>query len=310
MHRRLNKLTVMVLMGMAFGLTGCERSSTPAVVDDIDGPQDTDVDAAAPVVLSVVGCDSEAAALPDGWSDALIDAGLTKCMSPFGVIIGAAGEVPDSYVQMVGAIVAEVIDPDMDGVANDPAVLAEMANGRNVWLPMPTKPNQWMGGVEEELGRTLNSYGIMIPKWWLGGFSESGPDEHAKAVMVEEVVHAFTQFGYGVVYPQVFGVNDWTSVIAQEAQLAQCDWWQHPENSCPGSPSQGGDCSDPSCDVTEFYQQVVVLRAGMTPGWFGIGFPEDAATLEAKLSDTIKAAIDDPSHHQLRAPLTFAYGDE
>ena len=109
--------------------------------------------------------------------------------------------------------------------------------------------------------------------------------------MVEEVVHAFTQFGYGVAYPDVFGVNDWNSLIARETKAAQCDWWQHPENGCPGRPSVGGDCSYPDCDVTEFYQQVVVLRAGMVPGWFGIGFPRDRDTLEAKLSDDIKQPL-------------------
>jgi len=236
-----------------------------------------------------------------------MDAGLTKCVLPFGVIIGAASDVPDAYVAMVATIVAELLDPDMDGTPNDPKVRDLLADGTHVWLPMPTDQARWHGGVEEQLGETLRSYGIMIPEWWMGSFSSSGPDTHAKAVMVEEVVHAFTQFGYGVAYPDVFGVNDWTSVIAQETQKAQCDWWQHPENDCPGSPSVGGDCSDPSCDVTEFYQQVVVLRAGMVPGWFGIGFPQDAEVLEGKMSDEIKAAIDEPQYHQLRTPLTFSY---
>ena len=70
----------------------------------------------------------------------------------------------------------------------------------------------------------------------------------------------------------------------------------------------GGDCSDPSCDIVEFYQQVLVLRAGMTPGWFGIGFPRDRDALEALLSDEIKSAMDDGMHNQLRQPLSFTYG--
>ena len=280
--------------------TGSGSSSTTET--DADPP-------ATPVQLDPVRCDSEAAALPDGWADALTSAGLTKCASPFGIIIGAAEDVPDAYIRTVAQIVAELLDPDIDGVANDSAVLEALANGRNVWLPMPTNRRSWTGGVEEELGRTLRSYGIMIPQWWLGPFRDDGPDEHARAVMVEEVIHAFTQFGYGRVYPDAFGVNSWQSVIAKETAAAQCDWWQHPENDCPGRPSEGGDCSDPSCDVTEFYQQVVVMRAGMTPGWLGIGFPENRESLEERLSDDIKAVMDNPDHHQLRAPLTFRYGD-
>lgn len=261
----------------------------------------------AVVMLEAVSCTSAEALLPTGWAQALVGAGLTKCVMPFGIIIGADASVPDSYINQAARIVAELVDPDKDGVANDPAVLSYLANGEHVWLPMPADASDWMSGTEEQLGHALESYGIMIPQWWMGDFSAEGPDERALAVMVEEIVHAFTQFGYGLAYPSVFGVTSWNSVIAKETMAAQCDWWQHPENSCPGSPSEGGDCSDPSCDVTEFYQQVVVMRAGMTPGWLGIGFPEDQASLEEKLSEEIKSAIDNPDHHQLRQPLSLDY---
>ena len=64
-----------------------------------------------------------------------------------------------------------------------------------------------------------------------------------------------------------------------------------------------------SCDITEFYHQVAVLRAGMEPAWYGIGFPRTRDELEEKLSDELKAAMDNPLHHQVSRPLTFQYGD-
>ena len=64
---------------------------------------------------------------------------------------------------------------------------------------------------------------------------------------------------------------------------------------------------DPHATPTEFFQQVVVLRAGMEPGWRGIGFPETREELDTLLGDEIKAAIDDPAHFQLRRPLRFDY---
>jgi len=259
-------------------------------------------------MLNNVPCASPDITLPAGWADTLVDVGFTKCVAPFGVIIAGPESVPDNYIDMVARIVGELLDPDMNGLANDPGVRGQMGMGRNVWLPMPVDEESWVGGVEEALGRELGSYGIMIPSWWMGGFEPSEPNERARQVMVEEVVHAFTQFGYAEEYPEVFGVSDWTSVIGRETMRAQCNWWQHPENSCPGSPSMGGDCSDPSCDIVEFYQQVLVLRAGMTPGWFGIGFPRDRDALEALLSDEIKSAMDDRMHNQLRQPLSFTYG--
>jgi hypothetical protein len=96
--------------------------------------------------------------------------------------------------------------------------------------------------------------------------------------------------------------------MEKETNRASCDWWQHPENDCPGSPGYPyGNCSEPSCDVTEFYHQVVITRAGTKPGWRGIGFPGTAEELEAKLSDETKAAMDEPRYNQISKPLTFSY---
>ena len=116
------------------------------------------------VMLDPVACDSKGIGLPKWWSGGLTEAGLTKCILPFGVIIGAASDVHDSYLTMTDKIVVELLDPDMDGIPNDPKVLGLMAGGQSVWFPMPTDEASWSGGVEENLGRTLQSYGIMIPK--------------------------------------------------------------------------------------------------------------------------------------------------
>jgi hypothetical protein len=45
----------------------------------------------------------------------------------------------------------------------------------------------------------------------------------------------------------------------------------------------------------------------MTPGWRGIGFPGTEEELEAKLSDEMRAAMDEPKHNQISKPLTFSY---
>ena len=109
-------------------------------------------------------------------------------------------------------------------------------------------------------------------------------------------------------YPKIFGVDDWDSILGRETLRARCVFWQHPENDCPGSPAEfGGDCSDPNCDAVEFFQQVIVLRAGMSPGWRGIGFPKDSNRLNSLLSEEFKSALDNPTYHQLKTPLTFTY---
>ena len=237
---------------------------------------------------------------------ALKQAGFTQVSMPFGVLLAADEDMPPAYVTQSAAILAEMMDQDMDGVVDDPQVAAELARHDECWLAMPMDDRRWEEEQLPILERALG-YDIIIPEWWMEVRSNT-PDEHARAVMVEEIHHFMTQFGFSEVYPEIFGVDDWDSVIARETTRAQCDFWQHPENDCPGHPADyGGDCRDPSCDVVEFYQQVVVLRAGMEPGWLGIGFPEDRDELESRLSRQIKDVMDDPRYHQLRSPLQFDY---
>ena len=116
---------------------------------------------------------------------------------------------------------------------------------------------------------------------------------YASVISTSSFLVFLTQFGYSPCYPNKFGVENWSSIIAQETMNAQCEWWQHPENNCPESPAQvDGDCSHPNCDVVEFYQQVLITRAGMQPGWFGINFPNSSNELEELLSDQMKGLIE------------------
>ena len=276
-----------------------------------DGVSESDVsgelDSSATIGVSIYACDSEALELPERVKRALIETGLTRCAMPFGVLVAADSRFAVRYIEQAAQIVAEMLDYDRDGIPDDASLIEEVRKWDVAWLPMPFDPQAWESEQLPVLQGVLG-YDIIIPAWWIGNTSSVEPDSHAKAVMVEEITHFITQFGWSTVYPDQFGVNGWSSLIARETQSAACDWWQHPENDCPGSPAESpGDCSDPSCDVVEFYQQVLVMRAGMMPGWLGIGFPETKEALEEKLSDELKAVMDDPQYHQLSGPLGFDY---
>ena len=256
--------------------------------------------------LKIYSCDSDSIIISSNAKNALMEVGMTQCMMPFGVLLSADENMPRSYLEMSGKILAELLDQDLDGTIDDSSLFTFVSNWEVGWLAMPTDHEQW---ENEQLPNLINKlgYDIIIPSWWMNSTS-SQPNEHSIAVMVEEITHFLTQFGYGPRYPNEFGVENWSSIIAQETMNAQCDWWQHPENDCPNSPAQyNGDCSHPNCDVVEFYHQVLILRAGMQPGWFGIGFPTSSDELEELLSDEIKELMDDPTYHQLNTPLTFNY---
>ena len=282
------------------------RKSTPAEPGSPASSDEDETASSGPPAIPIHDCRDPEIALDQDQRDVLAETGMTRVAMPFGVLLAADDRMPMPYVRQAVAVLAEMLDQDLDGRPDDPALVDLLADHSTAWLAMPVDEEDWERDQLPKLERVLG-YDIVIPSWWLDPVP-GGPDARGRAVMVEEIHHFITQFGLSRLHPDVFGVDDWTSVIARETARARCDFWQHPENDCPGSPAEfPGDCRDPNCDAVEFYQQVVVLRAGMEPGWRGIGFPETAQELESLLSEEIKAAIDDPDHHQLRRPLEFDY---
>ena len=256
--------------------------------------------------LKLYSCDNDSLLISPTAKTALMNVGMTQCMMPFGVLIAADQNMPSSYVKMSGKILAEMLDQNIDSKMDDSTLFPYVSDWRTGWLAMPVNQETWETEQLPILYQDLG-YDIIIPSWWMGLLS-SNPTDLSIAVMVEEITHFLTQFGYSPRYPEKFGVENWQSIIAQETFNARCDWWQHPENDCPNSPAEyDGDCSGPSCDVVEFYHQVLILRAGMQPGWYGINFPQTSSELEELLSQQMKDLMDNPAYHQLNKPLTFDY---
>lgn len=280
--------------------------SEPVKVPGPGGDEDERPQAARPKPIPILDCRDPRLDLDADQRAALAAVGFSRCAMPFGVLLAADDRMPDSYLALAAAVLAEMLDQNLDGSPDDAALVSLLRNRKVAWLAMPTDRRDWERRQLPRLERVLG-YDIVIPAWWLD-VRPDGPDARGRAVTVEEVHHFITQFGLSRLHPEIFGVEDWTSIIARETARAKCVFWQHPENDCPGRPAESpGDCSDPNCDVVEFFHQAVVLRAGMEPGWRGLGFPRTADALDRRLSAEFKAAIDDPAHHQLRRPLGFDY---
>ena len=132
---------------------------------------------------------------------------------------------------------------------------------RRRWLVMTSAgwPCRWTridGSDRSCPDSSVLGYDIIIPNG--DGSSCASLDERARAVMVEEIHHFMTQ-SVSAVYPALFGVDGWDSVIARETMRAQCDFWQHPENDCPEDPRVVATVVIQAA-MAEFYQQVVVTR--------------------------------------------------
>ena len=142
--------------------------------------------------LKVYSCDNDSIPISFSVKNALIEAGMTQCMMPFGVLLSADQNMPKSYLEMAGKILAEMLDQNLDGIIDDSLLIEYVSDWESGWLAMPTNSNKWetqqLPIIENELG-----YDIIIPSWWMGS-TNSEPNEHSIAVMVEEITHFLTQF--------------------------------------------------------------------------------------------------------------------
>jgi len=268
--------------------------------------------------------------------------GFTKCAEPFGILIAGSKKITKKSVLAMAKVVAELLDQNKDGVADDPKVVGKLKC--DVWFPLHTKPmGHWT------LSGHPNRY--EVDKFW--SYSGVGYSENQKdRIRVEEAHHAITQRGYAKAYPSVFGLSS-NSTLLKECNKATCDWWTHPENKClkkkpflknvfncmktsvffPGEsyPNNAGKectasqnketCKEANCNCIEWYQQVNMILAGQKPSWIasfrnaaGLKgdkvMPKTSEAMKALLAKKNKPILDlwkNKKYNQLQNPMTFTY---
>ena len=77
--------------------------------------------------VRVTSVDDPGLELLDRERAALRDAGMTRVAMPFGVLLAADAGMPPAYVVEAAAILAEMMDQDLDGVADQPRTQAAPA---------------------------------------------------------------------------------------------------------------------------------------------------------------------------------------
>jgi hypothetical protein len=265
--------------------------------------------------------------------------GFTKCAEPFGILIAGTKKITNKSVLAMAKVVAELLDQNKDGVADDSKVVGQL------------KCNAWFRLHTSAMTVTLSgrSWSFDVDKFWTTwGYGEKQKNQ----VRAEEAHHAITQVGYGNAYPSVFGTTT-KSTLVKECNKATCDWWTHPENKClkkkpllknvrncmksfasyPGElyPYNGGSkctasqnketCSEASCNCIEWYHQVNMILAGQTPSWIAefrneAGLKGDKVmpktskamkTLLAKKHKPLLALWKNKKYTSNTKPMTFKY---
>ena len=249
--------------------------------------------------------------------------GFTQCMRPFGSILVAAHfGMTEERIQMVGKILAEILDKDQDGRIDDLKLRKHLKNYRqNYWIAMPVREWLWNNVHSEKLFRWRANgdigTAVTIPNWHMDAVPEDLDipvllnNRHPWVSVILEKVYNYLTLNWALRFPEQFGLGptDMTnlkmSVLAKEVTAAECKIWKHPLNSCPRSVDDG--CNDFECNAVAFHHQAALIAAGMEPAWYSSLIPTRRKKLMKKLSPAYKRLLKKPRYSQVQKPLNFSY---
>eukprot|EP00931_Biecheleriopsis_adriatica_P048596 TRINITY_DN28097_c0_g1_i1.p1 TRINITY_DN28097_c0_g1~~TRINITY_DN28097_c0_g1_i1.p1 ORF type:complete len:405 (-),score=35.87 TRINITY_DN28097_c0_g1_i1:283-1497(-) len=176
--------------------------------------------------FSVEDC-ATIAGLASAKRTALVDNSYTKCINVFGVLIigHSASSTCGATNSMIflANVVAELLDTNLDGAADDANVVAHIDSFSNcaqtpvLIVGCTQQQEEAPEGVMNSVGHTMSSQG-----WAVTG-------DASKAPLTEEPFHFVHQQGWAKAYPPF--ADTWTSTLGQCTKEAQCIWYRHPENS-------------------------------------------------------------------------------
>ncbi len=161
-----------------------------------------------------------------------LDSVYAKSDSVFGVKIYATKNVPDEKFNHAKAVLAEYLDNDEDGVADNPEVVEAMVNAKAKMII--SKDDK-----ESQTVMLLNMITVLrsgkVQDLYASEIHIDGASKGKFDASYEEILHLITQHGYATVYPEVFGEKAGTE-IANSMDVARGGYFEtipkkYPENA-------------------------------------------------------------------------------
>jgi len=302
---------------------------------------------------SVVDCSSLGSTLGETAAQKLVAKGFDKCAMVFGFLVANSITNPSAtswlsydatyWTQLTANILAEILDNNQDGIADDSKVIGFMQTASmGGWMPILASALE-DSTTYEDLNEIFGSDTAMKESWFRGSISETvnedGSSGGARAIIAQEAIHNWQQKGLANAYPEVFGVphtgcSDENNMSSQgctfqdsiltrstlEAMTTTSPQWygQNPSGNVFDA-SLGynvGDCTTPNCSAIEYYYNLLTSYKGSWGNDVGINpydFPATSAEVIAKLNSTengkaLLQIMDNTSYHQLINGISFKYG--
>jgi hypothetical protein len=187
---------------------------------------------------------------------------FSKYTSAFHVHVFATDSVPDADVQHCARVIAQYLDNDEDGVADDPSVIAALqARGGAGMVMFGTEREIETSGIfDSELPERMRLQGLYATETFPEGSEAAGRFD----ATLEEVLHLLQTAGISEIYQEGLGISR-ESALAEAMDLARGGHFETVPDDYPESAWYHYD--DRTCDyecmlVEYFYWGLTSLMGG------------------------------------------------
>ena len=151
---------------------------------------------------------------------------FSKETEVFGIKIYATSTTLDSDIQHAAKIMAEYLDNDEDGVADDSAVVTSMVNTKATLVMFKDEAEQDSADLSVLASSGLNAQNLFGDETIPNGASTGQFD-----ASLEEILHLITDYGYVKVYPTAFSLT--SSLLTEAMDIARGGNFQTIPSSYP-----------------------------------------------------------------------------
>jgi len=187
-------------------------------------------------------------------------AGFSKYIEVFGLRLYAEDDLTDAQVLYAATIVAELIDNDEDGLADDPALLEQLqANG--FIMPMfGEEGSDAMRDFERHYQGNGTSAVLFADE-----VDPNNPGRWGFDATIEEILHTVNHRGHVEVYPDAFGLGPDTSDMSRAMDAARGGQFMSVPSSYPDEAWYHYDdkTCDYECMAIEYMYWAIVSNMGV-----------------------------------------------
>lgn len=220
----------------------------------------------------------------------LEDAGFAKFTSIFDVPVVATPGVSDRTILHVRSVLADYLDNDEDGVADNSRVVFALQKSNAVAAVFGTFD-------EYEAFDDRDGYRAARPYELITMMEEETNTAYGFDASLEEVLHLVTQWGFSLAYPEELGETGDTGLVRALEQAQDTGDFFYDDPSC-----------DPRCQATEYFYWALTSNMGLQEERCGAISQEWALCNSERLAERNPAFVDLLGSPEFRLPTVSPDG--